>query len=417
MDTIQRDRVMAWIDDHFDEQVAFLQALVRQPSDNPPGDCAAHAELAGDLLDAMGFNVERYQVPAEFARRHGMVSATNLIVRQPFGADGPTVALNAHGDVVPPGDGWTHDPYGAEVVDGWMFGRGAAVSKSDYATYAFALRALMAAGLDLSGTAELHFTYDEETGGMTGPGWLLEQGLTQPDFVISAALSYSVIVAHNGCLHLEVTVRGRSAHAGRPETGHDALEAATAILNALYAHRAALAVRKSETPGIDHPTLVVGLISGGINTNVVPDQVRFRIDRRIVPEEIAQEVESETRDVIEAAAAGLDGISVDIDRILLARPFIPRKGSDRLNEILCRNASAVMGEPVTVAGVPLYTDARLYSEAGIPTAMYGAGPRSVLEANGHRADERLELDDLRKATKVVALAVAELLGAGKALSD
>lgn len=410
MDQQQRARVEAWINDHFNEEVEFLQALVRRPSDNPPGDCASHAELAAGLIEAMGFAVERHAAPPDFVAQHGMVSATNLIVRESFG-DGPTVALNAHGDVVPPGDGWTHDPYGAEIVDGRMFGRGVAVSKSDYATYTFALRALMAAGIDLTGSVELHFTYDEETGGMTGPGWLLDQGLTKPDFVICAALSYDVVVAHNGCLHLEVTVRGRSAHAARPETGHDALEAATAILNALYSHRATLDERKSQTPGIDHPTLVVGLISGGINTNVVPDQVRLRIDRRIIPEEETAAVEAETRSVIEAAALVLDGIAVDIDRILLARPFAPVAGSVELAEILCRHATEIMGEPVTPVGVPLYTDARLYSEAGIPTVMYGAGPHSVLEANGHRADERLVLDDLRKATKVVALAIAELLAA------
>ena len=406
----QDNRLAAWIDEHFEEEVEFLQALVRQPSDNPPGDCAAHGELSAKLLEEMGFTVERHNVPADVAARHGMVSATNLIVRHSFGSDGPTVALNAHGDVVPPGDGWTHDPYGAEIVDGWMFGRGVAVSKSDYATYTYALRALLESGLDLNGTVELHFTYDEETGGMTGPGWLLERGLTKPDCVISAALSYNVIVAHNGCLHLEVTVRGTSAHAARPETGHDALEAATAILEALYAHRSDLAARPSRTAGIGHPTLVIGLIEGGINTNVVPDQVRFRIDRRIVPEEVPEDVEAETRAVIETAAAQLDGIAVLTDRILLARPFAPVDGSEALADTLCRHASDVMGEPVEPAGVPLYTDARLYAEAGIPTAMYGAGPRSVLEANGHRADERLALSDLRKATNVIARTLAELLG-------
>ncbi|MBO6784039.1 MAG: ArgE/DapE family deacylase [Alphaproteobacteria bacterium] len=410
MEQAHKDSLSSWIDDHFDEEVAFLQALVRQPSDNPPGDCAPHADLSARLLEEMGFSVERHPVPADIAAKHGMASATNLIVRHSFGSGGPVVALNAHGDVVPPGDGWSRDPYGAEIVDGWMFGRGAAVSKSDYATYTYALRALQDSGLDLNGTVELHFTYDEETGGMTGPGWLLEHGLTKPDCVISAALSYNVIVAHNGCLHLEVTVRGKSAHAARPETGHDALEASTAILQALYAHRSDLAERPSETDGIGHPTLVVGLIEGGINTNVVPDQVRFRIDRRIVPEEVPEDVETETRAVIERAAAELDGIDVQIDRILLARPFAPVDGSDALVDTLCRHASDVMGEPVEPAGVPLYTDARLYAEAGIPTAMYGAGPRSVLEANGHRADERLALSDLRKATNVIARTLAELLG-------
>ena len=165
-----------------------------------------------------------------------MVSATNLIVRRKFGP-GPTIALNAHGDVVPPGAGWTHDPYGAEIVDGWLYGRGVAVSKSDIATYAFALKALESLNIALSGTVELHVTYDEEAGGEIGPRWLLEQGLTKPDLAIGAGFSYSVVNAHNGCLHLEVETRGRSAHAAKPFTGVDALEAATGVLSALYAWR------------------------------------------------------------------------------------------------------------------------------------------------------------------------------------
>ncbi len=113
------------------------------PSDNPPGDCAPHAEKAAALLEALGFVVERHVVPDAAVKANGMVSCTNLVVRVRFGAgDGPVIALNAHGDVVPPGTGWTTDPYGAEIRDGIMFGRGVAVSKSDFATYAFALLAL-----------------------------------------------------------------------------------------------------------------------------------------------------------------------------------------------------------------------------------------------------------------------------------
>ena len=103
-----------------------------------------------------------------------MISATNLIAQAPVRAGGPTIALNAHGDVVPPGSGWTHDPYGAEIVDGWMVGRGAAVSKSDIATYAFAMLALEKCGAALNGAVELHVTYDEEAGGEIGPRYLLE---------------------------------------------------------------------------------------------------------------------------------------------------------------------------------------------------------------------------------------------------
>ena len=406
-----RDTLRQFIDAHFDEQVRTLAQLVQCPSDNPPGDCAPHAELTARLLEAMDFEVERHAVPAEFAAAHGMRSVTNLIVRERFG-DGPVVALNAHGDVVPPGSGWSADPYGGEVRDGWLYGRGAAVSKSDFTTYAFALRALKqlhASGTPLAGTVELHFTYDEETGGMTGPGWILSQGLSRPDYVLSAAFSHHVVVAHNGCLHLEVTVRGKSAHAARPDTGHDAIEAAATLLPALYRLRDALAGRPSQTPGITHPTMVVGLIDGGINTNVVADTLRLRIDRRIVPEEVPEAAEAELRRVIEDACRALPGITVEIRQILLARPFAPAPGAQALADLVCREASAVMGKPVTPIGVPLYTDARLYSEAGIPTVMYGAGPQTLLEANGHRADERVPLDELHKATRVVANTLLELL--------
>ena len=228
-----QDSVIGHIESAFPDQVKFLAELVRVPSDNPPGDCAPHAQRTAQLLEALGFTVERHRVPDADVQAHGMVSATNLVVRHRFG-DGPTIALNAHGDVVQPGAGWTMDPYGAEIRDGVMYGRGVAVSKSDIATYAYALRALQRSGRALRGSVELHITYDEEAGGLVGPGWLLAQGLTKPDYAISAGFSYSVVVAHNGCLHLEVRIEGRSAHAARPDTGVDALEAATRVLSALY---------------------------------------------------------------------------------------------------------------------------------------------------------------------------------------
>ena len=341
-----------------------------------------------------------------------MVSCVNLVVRRRFGEGGPVIALNAHGDVVPPGEGWTRDPYGAEVVDGWMYGRGVAVSKSDFATYAWALRALEEterAGARLAGTIELHLTYDEEAGGEIGPGFLLEQGISRPDLALGAGFSYAVVTAHNGCLHLEVQVDGRSAHAAMPFTGVDALEAATAVLSELYRYRHTLGSRQSGIEGIGSPQITVGLIKGGINTNVVPDRVTFRLDRRMIPEERPEEVEAEVRHLIEQAAKSFPKAQVTVRRILLAQPLTPLPGGERLTEALCRHASRVMGEPVTAKGVPLYTDARHYTAQGVPIALYGAGPHTIEEANAHRADERLPLSDLRKATEVVALTLVDLL--------
>ena len=401
----------AHVDQHHEAAIRFLAELVKVPSDNPPGDCAPHGVRAGELLEALGFAVERDPVPADLVAANGMKSATNLIVRHRFGP-GPVIALNAHGDVVAPGEGWSSDPYGAEIRDGRMYGRGVAVSKSDFATYAFALKALIASGAPLQGTVELHFTYDEEVGGMIGPGRLIETGLSKPDFVISAGFAYNVVIAHNGCLHLEVRIEGKSAHAARPDTGVDALEAATSLLTSLYALREGYKATRSQVPGITHPTLVVGLIEGGINTNVVPDLVTFRVDRRMIPEEQPETVERELIAQIEAAAAKLPGITAKIRRILLARPLQPLPGQEKLVAALQRNAQIILGEAIPADGVPIYTDARLYSGAGIPSVLYGAGPRTLLEANGHRADENLVLEDLLKATKVVALTLADLMSGG-----
>jgi acetylornithine deacetylase/succinyl-diaminopimelate desuccinylase-like protein len=398
----------AWIDAHFDEEVGFLQQLVRVPTDTPPGNNAPHAERTAELLQAFGFAAERHAVPVAEVRACGLESITNLIVRRRYG-EGRTIALNAHGDVVPPGEGWSHEPYGGEVVNGKLYGRAAAVSKCDFASFTFATRAIESLKLPLKGAVELHFTYDEEFGGELGPDWLLNHGLTKPDLLIAAGFSYQVVTAHNGCLQLEVTVHGKMGHAAVPETAVDALQAATLILSALYHQNTLYKQVTSQVKGITHPYLNVGLIAGGTNTNVVPGKVLLKLDRRMIPEEKPDEVEATLRKVITDAVAGAKGITVDIKRILLARALEPLAGNRPLVEALCRHASAVFGEPILASGTPLYTDARLYGERGIPAVLYGAGPRTVLESNAKRADEHIVLEDLRRATKVIARTLVDLL--------
>jgi len=409
------DIIAAFLDAEEGRQVAFLAKLVKSPTDNPPGDCAAHAELARGLLEDLGFEVEAHPVPQDAVHAAGMQSVTNLIIRHRFG-DGPTIALNAHGDVVPPGSGWDHDPYGAELVetaDGRrMYGRGAAVSKSDFASYAWALLALqktVEAGTVLAGTVELHLTYDEEIGGTVGPQWILEQGLSTPDYVICAGFSHAVITAHNGCLHLEATVTGKIGHAAEPERAVDALEVTNAVLSALYESRAALAEIRTDVPGIVCPTLVIGTIKGGINTNVVPDSVSFRIDRLILPGESVDTVEQGLTDLIQSAAAAFPGASASVERIMAALPLVPQPGWEKIADAIRRAASDLTGDDIPYVGAKLFTDARLYAEKGIPVVLYGAGPRTLAEAGGHNSDENLDLVDLRLGTEAVARAVADLL--------
>src|SRR5438132_125630 len=222
------------------------------------------------------------------------------------------------------------------------------------------VRYLQALAAPLKGSVELHFTYDEEFGGELGPGWLLQQGLTKPDYLIAAGFSYEVVTAHNGCLQMEVTVHGKMAHAAIPTTGVDALQGAVTILNALYAQNIAYRRLRSQVPGITHPYLNVGRIEGGTNTNVVPGKVVFKLDRRMIPEENPVEVEAEIRDVIGEAAASTPGVRIDIKRMLLAQAWKPDARNAPLVRALQRHGEAVFGEPIPTSGTPLYTDVRLY---------------------------------------------------------
>jgi succinyl-diaminopimelate desuccinylase len=402
------EQLDAWIDAHFDEQVQFLQALVRVPTDTPPGNNAPHAERTAELLQDMGLVAEKHPVPQAEVQAAGLESITNLVVRRQYGP-GKTILLNAHGDVVPPGEGWTKQPYGGEIENGKIYGRATAVSKGDFSTYAFAVRALEAVAPPKSGSVELLFTYDEEFGGEVGPAWLLKHHIIKPDLMIAAGFSYQVITAHNGCLQLEVTVHGKMAHAAIPDSGVDALQGAVQILNALYAQNKLYKSVTSNVEGITHPYLNVGMIEGGTNTNVVPGLVKIKLDRRMIPEEYPAVVEASLRQIITDTAAQSPGITVDVKRMLLANAMQPLPGNKPLVEALQKHGEAVFGEPIPALGTPLYTDVRLFSEVGIPGVIYGAGPRTVLESHAKRADERLDLEDLRRATKVIARSLVDLL--------
>jgi acetylornithine deacetylase/succinyl-diaminopimelate desuccinylase-like protein len=413
MNTYQR--IDQWIDQHFDEQVKFLQELVRVPTDTPPGNNTPHAIRTAELLHHMGMQAEQFEIPQALVQSHGLTSITNLIVRRRYG-EGRVVALNAHGDVVPPGEGWTHDPYGAEIEDGTLYGRASAVSKCDFSTYTFAVRALEAVAKPSKGSVELHFTYDEEFGGELGPGWLLANGHTRPDLMMAAGFSYQVVTAHNGCLQMEVTVHGRMAHAAIPDSGVDALQAAVVLLNALYAQNTLYKSIHSQVEGITHPYLNVGWIQGGTNTNVIPGKVMFKLDRRMIPEENPADVEAQIREVLANAVRDhnakrdpQDAVHIDIKRILMANAMKPLAGNQALVDALQKHGGEVFGEPIPALGTPLYTDVRLYVERGIPGVIYGAGPRTVLESHAKRADERIVLEDLRRATKVVARSLSDLL--------
>jgi acetylornithine deacetylase/succinyl-diaminopimelate desuccinylase-like protein len=207
------------------------------------------------------------------------------------------------------------------------------------------------------------------------------------------------------------------SHAAIPDSGVDALQGANHILNALYALNADYLKVTSQVEGITHPYLNVGMIQGGTNTNVIPGKVVLKVDRRMIPEEDPAEVEASLRRTIAQAAAsfhpprGGKHISVDVKRLLLSRAMVPLAGNQPLVKALQQHGGEVFGEPIPAIGTPLYTDVRLYVERGIPGVIYGAGPRTVLESHAKRADERIDLADLKRATQVVARTLLDLLKA------
>ncbi|MEM0907589.1 MAG: M20/M25/M40 family metallo-hydrolase [Pseudomonadota bacterium] len=374
----------------------LLAALVRLPTENPPGNVAEATAWLASYLEGRGHMVERHPVPAPFARHHNRADLENLVVRRVFG-EGPTIALHAPLDTLPAGAGWNREPFGGEIREGRLYGRGARDSKADLAAYVAVLEALTATGHG-SGTLELHITADEESGGFLGPAFLLSQGLTTPDMVIAAGTAYQVIVGQEGVLHLEVVLRGRQAHASRPRDGSDAILASLPILQALSveADKSAMA-------------LTITTIGAGRGRNLVADRMRFTIDRRIAADESGDAVEAALQALIEGSHT-VDGVSVECRRTLLAEPVTPTAPSMRLAHTLSRHAEAVFQQAIPVGSAPVVSGARHYALAGIPTALYGVGPPVIGEGVDMSGDEWVSLEDLERATLALGAAVGELLG-------
>jgi hypothetical protein len=262
---------------HRDLETRFLAELVKVPSDNPPGDLRAARRARRRAPHEMGFTVERHPVPADLVRANGMISATNLIVRERFGPGPDDRAQRPR----------RRRAARPRMVDGplrrghrrWRDVR-ARRGRLQVRHRDLRLRAVGTESERRPAARHRRASFHLRRGSRRRhrPEWILKQGLSRPDFAISAGFSYGITTAHNGCLHLEVEIVGRSAHAARPDTGIDALEAATGVLGDLYAIRRSFARTVSATEGIGTPNLTVGLISGGINTNVVPDKVTLRIE-------------------------------------------------------------------------------------------------------------------------------------------
>jgi acetylornithine deacetylase/succinyl-diaminopimelate desuccinylase family protein len=402
MDSAEYEEIAADADELESETVSFLRELVRTPSVNPPGEYDAVVELLRDAYESHGWDVTVEYAPDDVLDARDLDGPRPNVLATVSEGDGPTVALNAHFDTVPvEASAWTRDPFGAEIEDGRLYGRGATDSKGRIASYTLAARALEEADLlPEDATLVLAITADEETGGHAGAGHVAESVL-HPDYALVEGSSEEIWHAACGVLHFRVTVEGEAAHAGTPDDGENALLGANRIITALADHAADLGERESAVEGVEGPTCTPSTVEAGRKTNVVPASCTFTVDRRVPPDEDPEVADREFREVVAAAAGDAE---VTVERVLRARPY-RFEADDAHVRAVRRSAETLLDREVPVEGTQGFTDARFFAAAGADCVHFGPGDD---ESNAHGADESVALDQVRDAGAVVAGAVREL---------
>ena len=373
---------------------SFLQRLVRVASVNPPGDTAEAIAVCEEPLRAAGFRLRHVEhAPGQ----------PSLIAE--FGPDdGPTLLFNAHVDVVPTGElaAWTHPPFAAEIAQNRVYGRGAGDDKASVTAQVMAGAALARSGVPLRGRLVVNEVADEESGGGGARATIAGLGY-QPDWVIVGEQTLNrVAVGEKGAASSEVVVSGRAAHGALPWEGANAIEGAARVIVALGEELGPQLA--SRTHPYFHPsTASVNLISGGVKQNVVADQCRFFVDRRLVPGETPEEAVAELAAVAERAVAGMPGVSVEVRAHWAVTPTLADESGESV--VAMRAANGYLGMSTDLTGFSMGTDGRFFAQAGCPTIIYGPGdPRLA-----HVPDEWVGLDEVLDATRAYALTALALL--------
>jgi succinyl-diaminopimelate desuccinylase len=419
------DRVLLEVEQAADEAVAFTADMIRIPTVNPPGeayeDCA---RFIGRTLQKLGFEIE--YLAAEGRPEHTVrFPRLNVIGTRAGLSSRPTVHLNGHFDVVPPGEGWTVDPFGGVVRDGRIYGRGACDMKAGIAAAVFAAEAIRRAGVPVLGTIEVSGTVDEESGGFAGVAWLAEHGRlssTRTDYcIIPEPLNVDrVCVGHRGVYWFEVAARGHIAHGSMPFLGVSAIEGMGHLLQAIREELIpVLATRQTEVPvvpaGARQATLNINGISGGqavdgIQTPCVADVCRAVFDRRFLLEEGFDATRLEIERVLDGVRTRMPGVAYSLKDLMVVHPTRTPDDSPVIAAIE-HGVSHVLGrKPARVASPGTYDHKHVARIAGVPHCV-AYGPGELEQA--HQPDESCRIEDLVNSTKVLALAILELTGTAR----
>jgi succinyl-diaminopimelate desuccinylase len=414
------DRVLAAVDALTDEAIAFTSDLVRIPTVNPPGDFYEDcARTIGAKLAAFGHEVEYHAAEGrpEHTRAHPRL---NVIGTRRGRSLRPLVHLNGHFDVVPAGAGWTVDPFGGEVRDGRIWGRGACDMKAGLAAAVFAVEAIRRADVQLHGSVEVSGTVDEESGGFAGVAWLAEQkrlGADRTDFAIIPEPLYvdRVCIGHRGVYWFEVETHGRIAHGSMPFHGVNAVDHMGRVLERMRRElQPKLAGRRTDMPVVPdaarQATLNINGIAGGqavdgIQTPCVADRCRAVFDRRFLIEEGFDATKAEIVELLDAVARDVPDFTYGIRDLLIVHPTRTPDGSPVVGA-LEKALHRVLGRSGGLVASPGTYDQKHFARiAGVPHCVaYGPG---ILDL-AHQPDEYCDIADLMNATRVIALAVLDL---------
>lgn len=385
-----------------DRIVDLVAALVRQPTFEPR-QCGAATRLTAEAMREAGFAVDEY-APRNPAGETLPVVIGWLGPR----TDQPDILLCAHIDTSPPGNGWTRDPFGAECAQGFLFGRGAVVSKSDAAGFIHAAAAAHAQLPPGNHSIAVAITSDEGSGGYFGAAYILDELRLRPAMAIFPGVTDVATIAHNGCVQAKIRISGTACHQSLLPPEEDAMRHATLLCGDLYRLADRLAARRSATAGVPGPTLNVTRIAGGTEFGMAPRDVEIWIDRRVTPEEELDQVRMEIIEMIEnQPGPGRTRLSYEVVR--LAEPMRPAENQQHFVRLLGEEAQAAYGKRLAVLGSTLYTDARWFSNAGIPTLMYGAGEADIQLSGANGIDERVPLECLRQAPAILARAITRFI--------
>ncbi len=427
-------QLMARIEAHRDELIALTQALIRIPTVNPPGDAySACAELLGERLRAGGWQVEYLR--ADGAPGHSDAHPrVNVVARWAAKLPGQCVHFNGHIDVVEPGPGWHADPFGAQVKDGKIFGRGSSDMKAGIAASVLACESLIAAGLLTHGALEISGTVDEESGGFAGVAHLARLGyFSRPKVhhvIIGEPLGVGrICLGHRGVWWAEVQTKGRIAHGSMPFLGDSAINHMAAFIHMVESKLVPrLSQRQTAQPvepeGARVSTINLNSVHGGqvaqryannelgeptadTPAPVVAHDCRLVIDRRFIAEEQLDAVKAEIVAMLDELKSSRPGFDYAVRDIM---SFVPTATAKDAPVVLAtaRAIARVLGrEAQTISSPGTYDQKHIVRIAKLDQVIaYGPGHLEL----AHQPNEYVEIDDLVSSAQVMALAAWELTG-------